>query len=131
MRSETVCYRIDMKMRLRLLAYLLLATTLAVIGLPGHAAGASAEVGTDVTLTAADLDCPFHTASAADSATSPAEMTHDCCGPDCRCACASLSMLVVQRVQSPLNPLAANLPHSASSLLAALYGSRLLRPPQA
>lgn len=123
-----------MKARLRIFAYLLLAFSLVAIGLPTYGAGAASGTGESKAQSTAGSDCPFHQAAALDADAFAIDIEtpdHDCCGPDCRCACASLSMLALQRFQTPLTPFAASLPHSANSLLAVVYGSRLLRPPQA
>lgn len=123
-----------MKVRLKLLAYLVLALSLIMIGLPIHAADSSGQKDNIGALEISESDCPFHQTSTPEPQTSSMQtgtFLNDCCGPDCRCACASMSMLAIQRFQSPLIPLPAILPHSADSLFAAFYSSRRLRPPQA
>jgi hypothetical protein len=120
-----------MQLFARLFAYLLLALSLSVISLPGHGAVELQSVPAPMD---AETDCPFHKAMAVDALQELPESepaNHDCCGSDCRCACGSLSVLGVQRFQSPLTPAHAGPPSSANDLLATLRGSDLLRPPQA
>jgi len=131
-----------MKRRLRYALHLLLVTALLVAALPAHglinvtpsAAPASALDGGNGN-PPVDGGCTHHAKAATEphADSQPDIVDHsaeDCCGPDCRCACAGLTLVLLPS----MTPLAAS-PSTrhgsrAPMILPSRAGSELLRPPQ-
>ncbi|NBD94968.1 MAG: hypothetical protein GVY11_00625 [Gammaproteobacteria bacterium] len=132
-----------MKRHLRCLLHLLLVASLIVAGLPAHALVDAASPATAAAfLDDADRDapddggCPFHAESAsgpdADPVPAPSESSaDDCCGPDCRCACAGLTLVLLpSTIPFATSPPTRHLSRSALNL-PSTPSRAPLRPPQA
>jgi len=126
----------------RHLLHLLLTIALVVAGMPAHAGGhampaspTDAESGLLDQNETAENDCPLHASSSGPSDigtdkpsdNSPSE---DCCGPDCRCSCAGLTLVPVRSLTAPV----VTAPAATAARLATNRPSHLtsapLRPPQ-
>jgi hypothetical protein len=131
-----------MNRRLLSALHLTLIAALLVSGLPAHAlVDATPAAAPDLALDEGDSQepedggCPHHAQATADpgadAVPEPVDpTTEDCCGPDCRCACAGLTLVLLPSTV----PLATTPPtrHGSRSslILPSMPGSALLRPPQ-
>jgi hypothetical protein len=120
--------------RSRFFVCLLLGFCLALAGLPVHAEIGGASESVPLEVAESGFDCPHHQASQAplsDHSADDLDSGHDCCGPDCPCACAGLSMVPNKRFQAPLALMPATQPSSHAISFSPHPTERLLRPPQA
>jgi hypothetical protein len=124
----------------RRLLHAVLSIALVSAGFPVHAltnaAGAenTPNVSIEEQIVASRTDCPNHGAESdklisEEAATDPG--VHDCCGPDCRCSCAGLTLFTLQQIEAAPPPvLTENIPVQIRRL-PSFVGGGLLRPPQA
>ena len=122
--------------------HLVLVMALIMAGLPAHAgshAAAISQAGTDTRVVTPDgpdgSDCPFHgdSKSQPDAASDPSPdepSRENCCGSDCRCSCAGLTLMLIPS----LTPLVVISPEIRSVRLTlsrpSHRASAPLRPPQ-
>lgn len=126
--------------RARLILSLLISLALLLSGLPVHAQAKAAEAvesgqaGTSQTVPGEHNGCPFHAAQQAATETAADESAIDieppCCGPDCHCQCAGLTLMIAQLFgPTETAPRPARLPQSVA-LPATFFVESPLRPPQ-
>ncbi len=134
-----------MKSALCTAGYLLLAVSLLVAGVPVHAmmdhedpdrlALIDTDLDTDFPPESGTGGCPHH---APDTATADSEesvhlsetLAEECCGPDCRCSCAGLSLILMPRFAAPQAPKPKSSRPATIKHLPSLAPAPLLRPPQ-
>ncbi len=133
-----------MNIRAVLIIRVLLATVIAVAGVPVHGAMMStmaddgmetpqaAVVDNDADSADPHADCPGQSQSVqSDSATKKCDGPDDCCSTECRLACAGLTLFVPGRLSPPAPVPLFNAPANTPHLLTSVFAEGLLRPPQA
>ena len=125
----------------------MLALSLITAGLPVHAMISSAvvdhqsfqieeEPGTALSENASKGNCPHHIAPDAAAEEFAPELTSlelagECCGPDCRCSCAGLTLIPTPRFDAPPAPAPEPERPGNQQNLPSLTSTPLPRPPQA
>lgn len=126
-----------MKAIIHAIGYLLLAVSLVMAGVPVHALMDNSQSEAQPTLSLdAESDtvessgisgCPYHHS---DEAAAAEILIDDCCGPDCRCSCAGLTLMPVPQFDSPLSATPESRHAGEQQSLPSLVSTPLPRPPQ-
>ncbi len=124
--------------------YLLLALSLLMAGVPVHAMAGhdepdrQAQIEVDQDTDSAHSGkggCPHHASDDSapvveDQALQSDLLAEECCGPDCRCSCAGLTLIPIPRFATLQSPGPATNRPAEINHLPSLTPAPLLRPPQ-
>jgi hypothetical protein len=125
--------------------YLILAISLLMAGVPVYAMMDHSDTDrqtlvefkseTDSSSKSGEGGCPHHAIKAAtpdaqDQIPLSDSIAEECCGPDCRCSCAGLSLIPIPRFKAPQVPNPESSWPAQVNHLPSLAPAPLLRPPQ-